>query len=122
YRADLHRRQDAAGRRLAYPDWSRVGSGGAGDRALDGRQCVDSTTKRQRRGHPGHTLITGCEAAGLESGCRRPHPCAMDIPLHDPTIDLATQARSDRTRFIRGVLISVGFIAVLWWIKMIETW
>lgn len=46
----------------------------------------------------------------------------MDIPLHDPRIDPATQARHDRGRFLRAVFISAAFIAVLWWIKMIETW
>ena len=46
----------------------------------------------------------------------------MDIPLHDPSIDPKAQARRDRKRFVSGLLISAGFIAVLWWIKMIETW
>ncbi len=46
----------------------------------------------------------------------------MDIPLHDPSIDPAQQARHDRGRFLRAVVISVVFIALLWWIKMIETW
>lgn len=46
----------------------------------------------------------------------------MDIPLHDPTIDPAAQARLDRSRFKQALLASLGFIAVLWWIKMIETW
>lgn len=46
----------------------------------------------------------------------------MDIPLHDPSIDPKTQAQRDRKRFVAGLLISVGFIALLWWIKMIETW
>ena len=46
----------------------------------------------------------------------------MDIPLHDPSIDPAAQARGDRSRFQRALLLSAGFIAVLWWIKMIETW
>ena len=46
----------------------------------------------------------------------------MDIPLHDPDIDPAVQARHDRGRFLRAVLLTALFIAVLWWIKMIETW
>lgn len=46
----------------------------------------------------------------------------MDIPLHDPSVDPATQARHDRRRFLTAVLVSVGFIAVLWWIKIIELW
>lgn len=46
----------------------------------------------------------------------------MDIPLHDPEIDPATQARHDRGRFLRAVFISAVFIGLLWWIKMIETW
>lgn len=46
----------------------------------------------------------------------------MDVPLNQPLSDLREQARIDRRRFFTGLLISVGFIAVLWWIKMIETW
>lgn len=46
----------------------------------------------------------------------------MDIPLHDPSIDPVVQARGDRSRFQRALLVSAGFIAVLWWIKMIEVW
>ena len=46
----------------------------------------------------------------------------MDIPLHDPSIDPVAQARHDRRRFIGALLLSAGFIALLWWIKMFEVW
>ena len=46
----------------------------------------------------------------------------MDVPLNQPLPDPREQARFDRQRFMRALLISAGFIAVLWWIKMIETW
>ena len=46
----------------------------------------------------------------------------MDVPLNQPLPDPREQARFDRQRFMRALLISAGFIAVLWWIKMIEAW
>lgn len=46
----------------------------------------------------------------------------MDIPLHDPSIDPIAQARHDRRRFVGALLLSAGFIALLWWIKMFEVW
>ena len=46
----------------------------------------------------------------------------MDVPLNPPLADPREQARIDRQRFVGALLASVGFIAVLWWIKMIETW
>ncbi len=46
----------------------------------------------------------------------------MDVPLNQPLPDPREQARHDRQRFLRALFASAGFIAVLWWIKMIETW
>ncbi len=46
----------------------------------------------------------------------------MDVPLNQPLPDPREQARLDRGRFLRALLLSAGFIAVLWWIKLIETW
>lgn len=46
----------------------------------------------------------------------------MDVPLNQPLPDPREQARHDRRRFLRALFASAAFIAVLWWIKMIETW
>jgi membrane associated rhomboid family serine protease len=43
----------------------------------------------------------------------------MDIPVSAPT-DPRAQALADRRRFRRALLISGGFVALLWWIKAIE--
>lgn len=46
----------------------------------------------------------------------------MDVPLNQPLHDPREQARVDRGRFLRALLLSAGFITVLWWIKLAETW
>ncbi len=46
----------------------------------------------------------------------------MDVPLNQPLPDPRAQAQLDRRRFLSAVLLSAGFITVLWWIKLIETW
>ena len=46
----------------------------------------------------------------------------MDVPLNQPLPDPREQARVDRARFLRAILASMGFIAVLWWVKLAETW
>ncbi|MFA5683913.1 MAG: rhomboid family intramembrane serine protease [Lysobacteraceae bacterium] len=46
----------------------------------------------------------------------------MDIPLQPPVADPQSQRRHDRHRFLRALLISLGFIGAIWWIKMIELW
>lgn len=46
----------------------------------------------------------------------------MDLPQHAPLSDPAAQARADRARFVRALLASAGFVAVLWWIKLLEVW
>ena len=46
----------------------------------------------------------------------------MDVPLGQPLPDPREQARVDRARFLRAILASMGFIAVLWWVKLAETW
>jgi len=46
----------------------------------------------------------------------------MDVPLNLPLPDPREQARLDRARFLRGLLVSAGFITLLWWIKLAETW
>lgn len=46
----------------------------------------------------------------------------MDLPLPETPADPAAQARHDRSRFFGALLLSVGFVALLWWIKMFEVW
>lgn len=46
----------------------------------------------------------------------------MDVPLNQPLPDPHEQTRLDRGRFLRALLLSAGFITVLWWIKLVETW
>lgn len=46
----------------------------------------------------------------------------MDVPLNQPAAHPREQARIDRQRFMRALLLSAVFIGALWWIKMIETW
>lgn len=44
----------------------------------------------------------------------------MHLPEIETHTDAATQARADRWRFNRGLLIAGGLIVLLWWIKAIE--
>jgi membrane associated rhomboid family serine protease len=44
----------------------------------------------------------------------------MDIPLHEESLDPRAQAQRDRRRFWIAALISAGFVALLWWIRMLE--
>lgn len=44
----------------------------------------------------------------------------MDIPVTAEPDDPTVQARTDRRRFWRAALLSAGFVALLWWIKMVE--
>jgi membrane associated rhomboid family serine protease len=44
----------------------------------------------------------------------------MDLPEHAPHSDPAQQARADRWRFNRGLLIAGGLIVLMWWIKAFE--
>jgi membrane associated rhomboid family serine protease len=46
----------------------------------------------------------------------------MDLPLPAPPADPRAQAQLDRQRLRRAALCTVGFVAVLWWIKGIELW
>jgi hypothetical protein len=46
----------------------------------------------------------------------------MDIPLHETSVDPRSQARADRARFWSAFLASAAFVAVLWWLKMLEVW
>jgi membrane associated rhomboid family serine protease len=59
---------------------------------------------------------------GLVIGSERPQLGAMDIPLTAEHPDPAAQAATDRRRFVRAALASIAFVAVIWWIKLIETW
>jgi membrane associated rhomboid family serine protease len=44
----------------------------------------------------------------------------MDIPLPAEPLDPRAQALNDRRRFWTAALISAGFVALLWWIRMLE--
>lgn len=44
----------------------------------------------------------------------------MDIPLHDSGLDPEQQARHDRARLRRGLLLSAAFVALLWWIALLQ--
>lgn len=46
----------------------------------------------------------------------------MDLPVPDYGPNLKQHAAADRRRFWRAVLASLAFVALLWWIKMIELW
>lgn len=46
----------------------------------------------------------------------------MDIPVPADAADPATQAALDRQRLLRAAFTSFVFVAVLWWIKLIEVW
>lgn len=46
----------------------------------------------------------------------------MDIPVPAEHADPAEQAARDRRRFLRAVLASAAFVALIWWIKMLEVW
>lgn len=51
----------------------------------------------------------------------RPHVMPMDLPLPDPDA-AAGAARPLAARFRRAAWISVAFVALLWWIKLLEHW
>ena len=51
----------------------------------------------------------------------RPHVLPMDLPLPDPEA-AADAARPLAARFRRAAWISIGFVALLWWIKLLEHW
>ncbi len=51
----------------------------------------------------------------------RPHVMAMDLPLPDP-VAVVTQTRPMVERFKRAARISLGFVALLAWIKLFEHW
>ena len=44
----------------------------------------------------------------------------MDLPLPQDPVDPIAQARHDRRRFFGALLLSGAFVALLWWIRMIE--
>lgn len=44
----------------------------------------------------------------------------MHLPLPEEPADPRAQAASDRRRFRRALLLSAGFVALLWWIRMLE--
>lgn len=46
----------------------------------------------------------------------------MDLPLHEEPADPRAQARADRRRFQTALLASGLFVALLWWIHMLEIW
>lgn len=46
----------------------------------------------------------------------------MDLPIPEAPADPIAQARHDRARFFNALLIALGFVALLWWIKMLEMW
>jgi hypothetical protein len=46
----------------------------------------------------------------------------MDLPLPEAPADPVAQARLDRSRFLGALLISLGFVTLLWWIKLLEVW
>lgn len=46
----------------------------------------------------------------------------MDLPEHAPAPDPAAQARADRARFVRAALASAAFVALLWWVALLESW
>ena len=51
----------------------------------------------------------------------RPHVMPMDLPLPDPDA-AAGAARPLAVRFRRAAWISLAFVALLWWIKLLEHW
>jgi len=44
----------------------------------------------------------------------------MDLPEIDHGPDPAVQARNDRRKLLRGFLLSAGFVALLWWIHLLQ--
>lgn len=46
----------------------------------------------------------------------------MHIPLPEIPLDPRAQARADRKRFWSAFLASAAFVAMLWWLKMLESW
>lgn len=46
----------------------------------------------------------------------------MDVPLPQQPIDPRAQAQADRYRFRKALFVSGVFIALLWWIHMLQAW
>lgn len=46
----------------------------------------------------------------------------MHIPLPEIPLDPRAQSRADRKRFWSAFLVSAAFVAMLWWLKMLEAW
>lgn len=46
----------------------------------------------------------------------------MDLPLPELPLDPRAQARADRRRFGFALLSSAAFVALLWWVRMLEVW
>jgi len=46
----------------------------------------------------------------------------MDIPVAAEPADPQAHAASERRRLLRAALASALFVALIWWIKLIETW
>ena len=46
----------------------------------------------------------------------------MHIPLPEIPLDPRAQARADRKRFWSAFLASAAFVAMLWWLKLLENW
>lgn len=46
----------------------------------------------------------------------------MDLPLPAPPGDPARQRLQDTRRFRRAALLSAGFVAVLWWVHLLQQW
>lgn len=46
----------------------------------------------------------------------------MDLPLPDEPKDAAAEAKRDKRRLGRAALGAFAFVALLWWIKLIEVW
>lgn len=46
----------------------------------------------------------------------------MDLPVHDSPRDPQAQAKADGRRFWRAALASAAFVALIAWIRMVESW
>ena len=46
----------------------------------------------------------------------------MDLPLPEIPLDPRAQARSDRRRFRTGLLSAAIFVALLWWVHLLQAW
>lgn len=45
----------------------------------------------------------------------------MDIPLHDPSVESKKARQKDAKRFRLGATVAGVFVALLWWIKILES-